>query len=155
MRHDLKSPIVAAVSGTLAVNILPSGMRCGVETGMVRDQAGSARNGSAVAVSSSSSSHWVDNLVAGGTASLCSKLVLQPLDIAKTILQVIDSVGNLGLRAELVVFFRPTRKTIPEMVQTFQSEFLYIRGFHFMSFILFYSFELFSTLSVITDVNSL
>ncbi|XP_024399997.1 uncharacterized protein [Physcomitrium patens] len=100
MRHDLKSPIVAAVSGTLAVNILPSGMRCGVETGMVRDQAGSARNGSAVAVSSSSSSHWVDNLVAGGTASLCSKLVLQPLDIAKTILQasaeVRGSYSNLA-----------------------------------------------------------
>lgn len=36
-------------------------------------------------------SHWSDNLVAGATASLVSKLVLQPLDIAKTLLQVIST----------------------------------------------------------------
>lgn len=32
--------------------------------------------------------YWEDNFVAGATASLLSKVVLQPLDFAKTLLQV-------------------------------------------------------------------
>lgn len=32
--------------------------------------------------------HWAENFAAGATASFCSKLILQPFDTTKTILQV-------------------------------------------------------------------
>ncbi len=48
--------------------------------------------------------YWEDNFVAGATASLLSKVVLQPLDFAKTLLQVYFFCTFLGFLSYCSLF---------------------------------------------------
>lgn len=41
---------------------------------------------------------WADNFVSGASASLCSKIILQPFDTSKTLLQVVPQACLVFMR---------------------------------------------------------